>query len=173
MKKPSPTTTGPVGSKTPAPIPSELCPEDMALLLKITRRTLTNWEKNKIVEKHGRNFATVETVQRVLNYFANLTDHKSRLLRIKADSAQIDLELKKRNLISMEEQEDWLRATIGLVVIDILALPSKYAKAFPEVDSIIAQERLNEIAEAIVSNLSKRFTHTLENIKDGKAIDSE
>lgn len=173
MKKPSPTTTGPVGSKTPAPIPSELCPEDMALLLKITRRTLTNWERDKIVEKRGRNFATVETVQRVLNYFANLTDHKSRLLRIKADSAQIDLELKKRNLISMEEQEDWLRATIGLVVIDILALPSKYAKAFPEVDSIIAQERLNEIAEAIVSNLSKRFTHTLENIKDGKAIDSE
>lgn len=173
MKKPSPTTTGPVGSKTPAPIPSELCPEDMALLLKITRRTLTNWERDKIVEKRGKNFATVETVQRVLNYFANLTDHKSRLLRIKADSAQIDLELKKRNLISMEEQEDWLRATIGLVVIDILALPSKYAKAFPEVDSIIAQERLNEIAEAIVSNLSKRFTHTLENIKDGKAIDSE
>ena len=173
MKKPSPTTTGPVGSKTPAPIPSELCPEDMALLLKITRRTLTNWERDKIVEKRGRNFATVETVQRVLNYFANLTDHKSRLLRIKADSAQIDLELKKRNLISMEEQEDWLRATIGLVVIDILAAPSKYSKKFPEIDSIIAQERLNEIAEEIVSNLSKRFTHTLKNVKEGKAIDSE
>jgi len=173
MKRPSP-ITGPDGSKkAPAPIPGELCPDDMALLLKITRRTLTNWERDKIVEKRGRNFATVETVQRVLNYFANLTDHKSRILRIKADSAQIDLELKKRNLISMEEQEDWLRATIGLVVMDILALPSKYAKAFPEVDSIIAQERLNEIAEEIVLNLSKRFTHTLKNVKEGKSIDSE
>jgi len=172
MKKPSP-NTDPVGSKTPTPIPSELCPEDMALLLNVNRRTISRWERDKIVEKRGRNFPTVATVQRVLNYYANLTDHKSRLLRIKADSAQIDLELKKRNLISMEEQEDWLRATIGLVVIDILALPSKYAKAFPEIDSIIAQERLNEIAESIVSNLSKRFTHTLKNVKEGKSIDSE
>lgn len=115
----------------------------------------------------------METVQAVLNYFQTSTDQKLRKLRIEADSKQIDLDLKRRNLISLEEQEDWLRATIGLVVIDILAAPSRYAKAFPEIDSIVAQERLNEMAEEIVSNLSKRFTHTLENIKDGKAIDSE
>lgn len=173
MKKPSPIAVPTGSDKSPAPIPGELCPDEMALLLQVNRRTITRWEKERIISKRGRNFPTVETIQKVLNYLQNSTDHKSRLLRIKADSAQIDLELKKRNLISMEEQEDWLRATIGLVVIDILALPSKYAKAFPEIDFIIAQERLNEIAESIVSNLSKRFTHTLKNVKEGKSIDSE
>ena len=168
-------TIAPVGSNSaaPAPIPGELCPDEIALLFNVNRRTITRWEKDRIISKRGRNFPTVETVQAVLNYFQTSTDQKLRKLRIEADSKQIDLDLKRRNLISLEEQEDWLRATIGLVVIDILAAPSRYAKAFPEIDSIVVQERLNEMAEEIVSNLSKRFTHTLENIKDGKAIDSE
>lgn len=113
------------------------------------------------------------TIQSVLVYFQNSNDQKIRKLRIENDSKQIDLDLKRKNLISLEEQEDWLRATIGLMVIDILATPSKYAKAFPEIDSIIAQERLNEMAEEIVTNLSKRFTHILKNVKDRKAIESE
>lgn len=173
MKRPPP-KTGPAGSNSaPLPIPGELCPDDMALLLKITRRTLTNWERDKIIEKRGRNFPTVETIQRVLNYFQSATDQKSRKLRIEADIKQIELDLLKRNLISLEEQEDWLRATIGLVVIEILAAPSKHAKKFPEIELVISQERLNDIAEEIVSNLSKRFTHTLKNVQEGKAIDSE
>jgi transcriptional regulator with XRE-family HTH domain len=173
MKRPPP-KTGPAGSNSaPLPIPGELCPEDMALLLKITRRTLTNWERDKIIEKRGRNFPTVETIQRVLNYFQSATDQKSRKLRIEADIKQIELDLLKRNLISLEEQEDWLRATIGLVIIDLLAIPSKSAKNFPELDAVIAQERLNEIVEAAVSNLFNRFTHTLKNVQEGKKVDSE
>lgn len=115
----------------------------------------------------------METIQRVLNYFQSATDQKSRKLRIESDIKQIELDLLKRNLISLEEQEDWLRATIGLVIIDLLAIPSKSAKNFPELDAVIAQERLNEIVEAAVSNLFNRFTHTLKNVKEGKKVDSE
>ncbi len=173
MKKPSP-ISAPAGSdKSPVPIPGELCPDEMALLLQVNRRTITRWEKERIISKRGRNFPTVLTIQRVLNYFQNATDQKSRKLRIEADIKQIELDLLKRNLISLEEQEDWLRATIGLVIIDLLAIPSKSAKNFPELDAVIAQERLNEIVEAAVSNLFNRFTHTLKNVKEGKKVDSE
>ena len=173
MKKTSPIIAQTGSDKSPAPIPGELCPDKMALLIQVNRRTITRWEKERIISKRGRNFPTVLTIQSVLAYFQNSNDQKIRKLRIENDSKQIDLDLKRKNLISLEEQEDWLRATIGLMVIDILATPSKYAKAFPEIDSIIAQERLNEMAEEIVTNLSKRFTHILKNVKDRKAIESE
>lgn len=47
MKKTSP-ILAPTGSdKSPAPIPGELCPDEMALLIQVNWRTITRWEKVK------------------------------------------------------------------------------------------------------------------------------
>jgi len=55
MKKTSP-ILAPTGSdKSPAPIPGELCPDEMALLIQVNRRTITRWEKERIISKRGRN----------------------------------------------------------------------------------------------------------------------
>ena len=83
MKKTSP-ILAPTGSdKSPAPIPGELCPDEMSLLIQVNRRTITRWEKERIISKRGRNFPTVLTIQSVLAYFQNSNDQKIRKPTIK------------------------------------------------------------------------------------------
>jgi len=88
MKKTSPIIAQTGSDKSPAPIPGELCPDEMALLIQVNRRTITRWEKERIISKRGRNFPTVLTIQSVLVYFQNSNDQKIRKLRIENDSKQ-------------------------------------------------------------------------------------
>ena len=135
-------------------------------LIGTTQRYVQMLEHEGIISRlPSGDFDTKITLQKLFKYYRESKAKKSDLQAVKAEILKRKLAQIDGTLIPREQQESWQRVVVAMLANTLEEAPARYAKNFPELSLVDAQERLIKIFgdEGIKGKLYTTFKKIAEN----------
>jgi hypothetical protein len=135
-------------------------------LIGTTQRYVQMLEHEGIIERlPSGEFETKLTLQKLFKYYRESKAKKSDLQAVKAEILKRKLAQIDGTLIPREQQDSWQRVVVAMLANTLEEAPARYAKEFPELSLVYAQERLIKIFgdEGIKGKLYTTFKKIAEN----------
>jgi phage terminase Nu1 subunit (DNA packaging protein) len=159
-------------------------------MLGITERQVRNQAKAGLFDRTGRGQYNVDDCVRAYIRYReeqlkgdseSLTDQRTRLVRAQADTAELDLEIKRGNNIPIDLCKSYWQSVLGAVRSKMLSIPSSLKTKFPhlENDAVVSidesiRDILSEVSQTgIPSNLSKRLERYAGDVEAAAEDDGE